>query len=193
VNEFESLYKRACERVNRLQIPAQMERAEALIEQLRMTGGSLPVAECGVFTGLTAFLLCESMGESEYHGFDSFEGLEPGENDDHSYRICKKGFFAKSPKYAQSVLAEKKAAIHVGHIPEILNKQPDRTYRFVHVDVDCYEATLQSLRYFWPRLMDGGIMVCDDCSLWKGAKKACDEFGVLYQVIPTGQAVWVKP
>ena len=52
------------------------------------------------------------------------------------------------------------------------------TLRFVHIDVDLYESTLAALRWAWPLLVPGGVMVDDDylCSSCKGAKQAVDEF-----------------
>jgi O-methyltransferase len=187
----EALYRDCVRRVNRIFDHGKMLRAQALVSELRETEEGLPIAECGVFTGLTGLLLCEHMGSSEYHGFDSFEGLEPGVEDDGAHKACRKGFFAKSSHYAIEVLAGRKAEVHIGHIPDVLMAQPERTYRFAHVDVDCYRPTLESLRYFWPRLMTGGRMVCDDFH-WKGAKQACDEFGEPYRLLETGQAAWVK-
>jgi O-methyltransferase len=189
---FESVYRQACYHVGRAVHEAQMSRAQGLVGELLKTHGDSPIAECGVFTGLTATLLCSYMGASEYHGFDWFKGLEPAAEDENSNEICRPGLFAKSPLHAQKALAGQRAEIHVGHIPEVLYEQPERTYRFAHIDVDCYHPTLTALRYFWPRLETGGRMVCDDFASWKGARRASDEFGVPYSVLDTGQASWVK-
>src|SRR5688572_31529904 len=42
-------------------------------------------------------------------------------------------------------------------------------------DVDVYQPTRDSLEYFYPRLVTGGILVCDDYG-WPGARKAVDDF-----------------
>ena len=45
----------------------------------------------------------------------------------------------------------------------------------MHIDVDLYQPTKDSLEYFWARLVSGGRMVCDDYN-WPGAKRAVDSF-----------------
>ena len=46
------------------------------------------------------------------------------------------------------------------------------------IDVDLYEPTLDSLKFFFPRLINGGVIICDDYNskVFNGAKKACDEY-----------------
>jgi O-methyltransferase len=48
----------------------------------------------------------------------------------------------------------------------------------VHIDVDLYQPTLDSLEFFWPRLADGGFVVVDDygSSQFPGATTATNEF-----------------
>ena len=48
----------------------------------------------------------------------------------------------------------------------------------MHIDVSLYEPTLKSLEFFFPRLVDGGIIICDDYNSQQlnGVKKAWDEF-----------------
>jgi hypothetical protein len=54
----------------------------------------------------------------------------------------------------------------------------DKRFSFVHVDVDLYQPTLDSMEFFCPRLNNGGILLCDDyvSSLCPGAIRAIDEF-----------------
>ena len=51
-------------------------------------------------------------------------------------------------------------------------------FQFIHLDVDLYQPTKDSLDFFYPKLAQGGIIVCDDYnfSTFPGAKKAWDEF-----------------
>ena len=51
-------------------------------------------------------------------------------------------------------------------------------FSFVHIDVDLYEPTMKSLEFFFPRLVKGGIIVCDDynSNIFNGAKKAWDKY-----------------
>ena len=62
-----------------------------------------------------------------------------------------------------------------GWIPVSFAGLPERRYRFVHVDVDLYQPTLDAFAYFFPRLEAGGLIVTDDYN-WPGGRKAVDEF-----------------
>ena len=48
----------------------------------------------------------------------------------------------------------------------------------MHIDLDLYLPTLETLQFFFPRLQNGGIIVCDDYNskMFDGSKKAWDEF-----------------
>ena len=69
---------------------------------------------------------------------------------------------------------------------------------FVHLDVDLYAPTLASLEYFVPRLVDGGVIICDDygAPLFPGAHRAWDRFcarhDLPFVVLDTGQSVILK-
>jgi hypothetical protein len=47
-------------------------------------------------------------------------------------------------------------------IPNYLIENPELKIAFLNIDLDCYEATLTSLEYFYPRLIQGGILVLDN-------------------------------
>jgi O-methyltransferase len=90
------------------------------------------------------------------------------------------------------------ASLHKGWIPEVLAELPEAPWSFVHVDVDLYQPTLDCLKYFFPRLVPGGVIVCDDYGspAFPGARRAWIEFcgdSLGYVALPTGQSVLVKP
>ena len=90
---------------------------------------------------------------------------------------------------------------HLGLKPENGPSQRgfDRSFALLHVDVDLYRPTLQSLEFFWPRLAPGGVVVCDDYGSRKcpGARAAFDEFFADKDArlieLPTVQALVFKP
>jgi O-methyltransferase len=65
-----------------------------------------------------------------------------------------------------------------GWIPSRFAEVAHRRFCFVHLDVDLYQPTLDSLDFFYERVVPGGILLCDDygSSACPGAKRACDEF-----------------
>ena len=51
-------------------------------------------------------------------------------------------------------------------------------YAFVSIDCDLYEPIAEGLKFFWPRMVAGGMIFVHDYSsgYWPGATKAVDEF-----------------
>jgi hypothetical protein len=174
---------------------------------LRLEGA---IAECGCFRGMSSRLLLDRLKTAEpgftgsgYHVFDSFEGLsEPGANDAITgdnpeaarlSEMCQSGAFAASLETVRQGLAAFPAVeFHPGWIPQSFTGLPELKYRFVHLDLDLHDPTLAALEYFHPRMVKGGIVVCDDYS-WPGARKAIESFcarhGVTLETTPHGQAV----
>jgi hypothetical protein len=159
------------------------------------------VAECGVRFGKSAvFLLEADLAPRRYHLFDSFEGLsEPSTEDaipESGLPYWKKGDISTPEEETRKNLSGfDDVAIYRGWIPERFPEIADRRFALVHVDVDLYEPTCESLAFFWPRLVDNGILVCDDYGSRRcpGAKQAMDEFFAGADVslieLTTGQAL----
>jgi hypothetical protein len=175
-------------------------------------------AECGVFSGASALLMCRAATTrvpafegGGLHLIDSFAGISsPQEEDLIAVRaedgrsvVMKPGFdggaFASPLELVQHTLREFPAVtIHPGWIPAVFADVPETRWCFVHLDVDLYEPTLACLDYFYPRLVDGGVIICDDygAPLFPGAHRAWDEFcskyDLPYIVLDTGQSVILK-
>lgn len=66
------------------------------------------------------------------------------------------------------------------------------------MDVDLYEPTRACLEYFYPRLVETGVMVIDDYDFpsWPGCKAATDAFAAEHRVpivgMPTRNAFLIK-
>ena len=54
-------------------------------------------------------------------------------------------------------------------------------FSFVHMDVDLYKSTIDALRYFFPRMINGGIILIHDFHT-DGIKKAIKEFSSENQI-----------
>ena len=93
---------------------------------------------------------------------------------------------------------EDRCRYYKGWIPARFAEVSDRKFSFVHIDVDLYQPTRDTLDFFYERVSPGGVIVCDDYGsvLCPGARKALDEFmsdkpESLFH-IPTGQSLVVK-
>ena len=191
--------------------PTRKERFYNLVQFFRQTLSlEGAVAECGLWRGFSSFLLCRSAqsvrpgfkGEN-YHVFDSFQGLpEPGPEDEIPPKKLDgvRGKFTGRLEDVRRALSDfPLITYHAGWIPDTFAGHPERTYKFVHVDLDLYHPTRASFDYFYPRMAPQGILVCDDYASpgWPGAKKAVDDFcrekGLSALVLSTGQAVLLGP
>jgi len=63
-------------------------------------------------------------------------------------------------------------------VPRFVRKQKNLSVSLLHSDSDLYEPTKISLEYFWPFLIEGGIVLIHDYGTkqWPGIKKIVDEF-----------------
>lgn len=158
------------------------QRRFTVLQLARLVAG-VPgdTAECGVFRGAGSALILAATGRGpegprEHHLFDSFEGLsKPGGEDGGAWR---QGDLSCSLDEVRRNLAEFPGArFHPGWIPERFASVAERRFAFVHVDVDLYEPTRESFRFFYPRLAPGGILLCDDYGFTTcpGATRAIDE------------------
>jgi hypothetical protein len=160
-------------------------------------------AECGCYEGATSYFICRERGHGPHHVFDSFAGLSAPEMNDIPQHASafpwQEGDLSTSEEIAREKLAEFPfVRFYAGWIPERFQDVADRKFCFVHIDVDLYQPTHDSLDFFYPRLAAGGMIVCDDYGFTNcpGAKLACDEFvaGIPERLIhlPTGQGLIIK-
>ncbi len=159
------------------------------------------IAECGSFRGASAFFIAEATEGTgkKLHLFDSWQGLPAPVDADGS--AWKAGDLTASESECLTTLAPyaDRVVSHPGWIPDRFGDVEDEVFSLVHVDVDLYEPHRDALRFFWPRLSEGGVMVFDDygSSYCPGAHRAVDEFfgplGLRVIGAPTGQAFLFKP
>lgn len=154
-------------------------------------------AECGVYYGASSHFIAKTTKESSlnkrHHIFDSFEGVSTPSSEDADY--WSKGDMQVGINTVKNNLsAFNFIDYHKGWIPERFNEVEDISFSFVHLDVDLYQPTWDSVKFFYFKLASGGIMLCDDYGFetCPGAKQAMDEFFAdkaedIIQ-LPTGQA-----
>ena len=175
------------------------DRKYFLMNLLGLTHGlEGDTAECGVYRGASSFLICDFFRNDgkTHHAFDSFEGLsEPAAEDGAFWH---KSDLASNEAIARKFLSEFDfVRFHKGWIPETFSSI-NGEFCFVHVDVDIFQPTLDSIVFFYPRLVTGGVLVCDDYGFTNcpGAKRAFDRFMLdkpeRIVRVPTGQAFIVK-
>lgn len=141
-------------------------------------------AECGVRHGFSSFLILNSLSQPNkiHHLFDSFEGLSQPTLCDINLDApiqWKKGDLSVSLEEVRNKITTYNNVIfYKGWIPERFSDVDELNFSLVHIDVDLYQPTRDSLNFFYPRMNKGGIIICDDygSTSCPGAKIACDEF-----------------
>ena len=163
------------------------------------------VAECGVREGKSALFMLEAdEAQRDYYLFDSFEGFSdpvPGKDTLKSAIDPKTGsriFDGDFDKVKANFAGHDNVHLKKGWIPEKFKDVEDKTFVFVHVDVDLYQPTLDSFEFFYPRLATNGILICDDfgSAHYPGARDAMNEYFADKPEtpieLPQGQAFIVK-
>ena len=133
------------------------------------------LAEVGVFRGGSARIICAAKGARPLHLFDTFTGLpRVGEVDRPFFH---EGQYAAPLQEVERYLAEFPAVFyHEGVFPEAAGPVAGKKFAFVHLDVDTYESTLACLKFFFPRMHPGGILISHDYSQVPGVQRAFKDF-----------------
>jgi hypothetical protein len=177
-------------------------------------------AECGCYTGHSSFAISKILQrhsfEKKFYIFDSFEGLSSATDNDllasdgETVREDLKSLLATDAlKFVGDLDAYSKLMsefpfvdIKKGWIPKRFSDVEDLQFSFVHIDVDVYEPTRDSLNFFYSRLVKGGVIAVDDYSrpYWPGCDRAVQEFldslpndnSYRFFEVPMGGAVLIK-
>ena len=162
-----------------------------LVEMVLKRDDIKDFAEVGCWKGHSSFfiskLIVKHKKKIKLHIFDSFEGLseisikDPNINkfDKKKIKQIRSQFISDEQFVKGEVLKEFDfIEVYKGWVPKKFNMVDDLRFSFVHIDVDLYEPTLKSLEFFFPRLENGGVIVCDDYNSmdFNGSKLAWDEF-----------------
>lgn len=172
-----------------------------MLKELARRAARVPgdFAECGVYRGGSALLMCQqaAAGAAHVHLFDSFEGLpSPGAHDGTYWET---GRFACAMETTHATLAGlANYTCYKGWIPDRFAEVADRSFSLVHIDVDLHDPTRASLEFFYPRLVPGGAIVLDDHGFEScpGARKAALDYFAdkpdLVIDLPTGQGLVIR-
>ena len=154
------------------------------------------IAEVGVYKGGSAKLIRQAT-EKKLHLFDTFEGLPDTSLKDNQKKL-KKGELYASLEDVRNYLANfPNIYFYKGPFPSTSGPVADKKFSFVHLDVDLYESTLDCLKFFYPRINQGGIIISHNYSDLDGVRKAFDEFfedkpEIIIEPVGTSQALVIK-
>ena len=143
------------------------------------------IAECGVYKGAGSYLMLHANKDKgkTLHIFDSFEGLsDPEEVDapkrDRAFSWKKNDLSVPEEQVRKNLQEFSNIKYYKGWIPDRFSEVSEKKFSLVHIDVDLYQPTLESVKFFYDRMSVGGLIICDDYGFetCPGARKAMDEF-----------------
>lgn len=141
------------------------------------------VAELGVFRGDTAKRINEIFRNDDLYLLDTFEGFNTKDCEEEK----KLGLSKASPSdFSQTSLEIVKSKMPYldkchfiqGYFPQSsVQISENIQFKFVNLDVDLYQPILDGLKYFYPCLTGGGVVLIHDYfhPYYTGVKKAVDE------------------
>lgn len=133
------------------------------------------MAEVGTFMGGSAKIILEVEREKTLHIFDTFEGLPERSDVDNKHFTL--GEYKGTLNTVKTNLRKyTNVRFHRGIFPSTAKGVQNIKFSFVHLDVDLFEGTINSLEFFYPRMNKGGIILSHDYISAKGVQKAFDKF-----------------
>jgi len=175
-------------------IPSVTRRVVCFYDLLqKIEGIKGDIVECGVGWGRSLFLLSVLSGlfdtQRHIYGFDSFQGFpEPTIEDEPERYNIKKGRYSTNKDGVIRYLLnsgieydfiDDNITLIEGFFSESLTRYNGDEIALLHLDVDLYQSYKETLVFFYPKVVRGGVIVFDEyhkIERFSGAKDAIDEF-----------------
>lgn len=137
------------------------------------------VAELGVFRGTFSKLINRKFRNRKMYLFDTFEGFDDQETEKEKKLSRSSDEFADVHKNTSEQLVinnmpyQECCVICKGLFPETLNEEiKNEKFAFVSIDVDYEDSIYEGIKFFYPRLSEGGyIFIHDYNSAYLGGVK----------------------
>lgn len=140
-------------------------------------------AEVGTYEGFTSEFISKFISKDKlFFLCDTFSGLADVSADDPNINMSNGDLKVEVEHFKKmNPFCENTNTIIVpGYFPDSSTGDMNITrYAFVHIDTDTYISTLKSLQYFYPKMVNGGIIVVHDYRNHNGTlgvRKAVDIF-----------------
>lgn len=141
------------------------------------------VAEGGVFQGMFSREINKYFPERKLYLFDTFEGFDKKDVEvetSSGYSEVKEHYYSEtSEEIVLGKLPHKEmAVIRKGYFPDTTEGLEGERFLFVNLDFDLYSPILAGLRFFYPRMVSGGVILVHDffTEFYHGVDKAIEDF-----------------
>ncbi|HIP31671.1 MAG TPA: methyltransferase [Crocinitomicaceae bacterium] len=151
------------------------------IEQLKKNKIKGAFAELGVHKGETAKAIHFMDPSRKIYLFDTFEGFSDKdlEHETQTDERFETDMFADTSleEVKKYIKGNEQLIFKSGFFPATSKGLENETFAFVNVDADLYAPTIDALKFFYPRLSKGGVIIIHDYNHnWDGIPKAIHEF-----------------
>jgi hypothetical protein len=129
------------------------------------------IAEVGIYKGASLLFftkltqIFEPMSLTQVHGFDWFQGNDPGANETKIVKNSDTESYERLTALIQAQGLEKNAFVHkmdvTKELKSFFEKYPHLQFKIVFLDAGMYNVVKACLPYFWERLTKGGILILD--------------------------------
>jgi len=155
------------------------------------------VAELGVYQGRTAKEINRAFPQSNCYLFDTFEGFNRADLEvEHSKTAFDREDNFETTRFqdtsVQFVLSQmhypERVIVKKGWFPETFDLPDDEQFLLVNCDMDLYEPMKAAIDLFYPRMVEGGVIIFHDAFSTTKASLAFEEMKKKYHFtsIPLG-------
>lgn len=168
--------------------------------------------ECGVNYGFMSSAIMEHLDWDRlgktFYLLDTFDGIDPRYVTSRERRRgaletsqahLRDGFYVSGVESVEANFAQwRNHRIVAGSIPDTLDQVNADKVAYLHIDMNCAPPEVAALRYFWPLLVSGAVVLLDDYAYrgYEEQRSAMNtlaaELGVEICALPTGQGLLIK-
>lgn len=130
---------------------------DLLVSTKRIPGD---LAELGVYRGGVTKLMAVACPSRKVFAFDTFTGMPTTGRESGEWHTP--GQFSDVGDVRQRLKVHSNVKCLAGVFPQSANGLERCQFALVHLDADWHSSTFEGLRWFWPRLVVGGLIVLDD-------------------------------
>jgi hypothetical protein len=160
--------------------------------------------ECGVGEGMTAHIAASQIGSEQLesaslHLYDAWSTMRNDQLLESEESLVDSYGLLSMQRTRKNLLKHSDMLLwHPGYIPESFGAKAPEAINWLHIDLNSAAATEEALIFFWPRLLENGVIIFDDFgwSHFEDTRKTAARFlndkpGVLLP-LPTGQALYFR-
>tara|TARA_Y100000590_G_scaffold262420_1_gene294477 strand:- start:1472 stop:2365 length:894 start_codon:yes stop_codon:yes gene_type:complete len=160
------------------------------------------IVECGVCDGLTVFFALKAYESKkvDFKGFlyDSFDKMKEEHLDSKDKDQLGNYDYLNIEQTKKNLqMFEKEIIFFKGYIPNVFqNGDHPKDVSWLHIDLNSSQTTLETMEFFYSKIVDNGIIIFDDYGMFDTTKEVVDNFlkdkNGHFMSYPTGQGMFIK-